>query len=214
MKPADDTTRKPLRSTREKADSCDALLAAARAGDGAALAALLELARPRARAVALKVLRNGSDADDAVQDALLKVWRNLPRFEGRASFFTWVHRIVMNACLDLRRREKVRGEVSEHDDGERGEPLHEPAHEETPEVLLQRSRAGALVRGALIGLSPAHREVIELRELEEYSYDEISREVRCPIGTVMSRLHHARRRLAGELQSRVAPRAGRLSEAA
>jgi RNA polymerase sigma-70 factor (ECF subfamily) len=172
------------------------LIEKARAGDRRAFDRLLEEARPRAVAVAMKVLRNPNDAEDAVQEAMLKVWRYLPRFEGRASFFTWIHRIVMNSSLDLRRKEKVRAtEREENDDGERVD-ISEPAHEETPERIMQAREASAQVQTALADLSPAHREAIVLRELEEHSYEEIAEKAGCPIGTVMSRLHHARKRLA------------------
>src|SRR3954453_11839874 len=89
----------------------DELLAKAKAGDHQAFAALVSDARPRALAVALKVLRNPDDAEDAVQDAFLKVWRYLGRFEGRSSFSPWIHRIVMNASLDLLRRQSCRPET-------------------------------------------------------------------------------------------------------
>lgn len=177
----------------------DTLIVRAQKGDNKALERLLCEARPRALAVAMKVLRNPSDAEDAVQDAMTKVWRYLPRFEGRASFFTWIHRIVMNSSLDLLRREKVRSEVRE--ENEDGEPIasYEPSHEETPEVLLATKQTNHKVRTAMKVLSPVHAQALSLREFEEYSYDEIAEKAGCPIGTVMSRLHHARRRLAEEL---------------
>lgn len=187
-------------------DVGDALLARARGGDRQAIEALLADARPRALAVALKVLRNPDDAEDAVQDAFLKVWRYLFRFEGRASFSTWLHRIVMNASLDLLRRQSCRPEATaiDGDEDATGGRALEPAHEETPERRLGEAETGALVRGALAMLSPVHREAIALREFEDLSYQEIASASRCPVGTVMSRLHHARRKLADELRGALA----------
>jgi RNA polymerase sigma-70 factor (ECF subfamily) len=176
------------------------LVRRARRGDQGALDQLLRDARPRALAVALKMLRNPDDADDAVQDAFLKVWKNLGRFEGRASFSTWVHRIVMNACLDLRRRQACRPGSAEDatmsDDG--AEDVVEP---ETPERALGRAEVGTLVHDALATLAPVHRQALTLRELEDHSYEEIAQAAGCPIGTVMSRLHHARKKLAEELHA-------------
>jgi RNA polymerase sigma-70 factor (ECF subfamily) len=176
------------------------LLTRAQAGDHQAFAALVADARPRALAVALKVLRNPDDAEDAVQDAFFKVWRYLGRFEGRSSFSTWIHRIVMNASLDLLRRQSCRPET--HAEAEEpGERAVEPAHEQTPERSLDEAQTGALVRSAVATLSPAHRQALTLREFEDHSYEEIARVSQCPIGTVMSRLHHARRRVAEELRA-------------
>jgi RNA polymerase sigma-70 factor (ECF subfamily) len=182
----------------------DALLAKAQRGDHQAFAALMAEARPRALAVAFKVLRNPDDAEDAVQDAFLKVWRYLGRFEGRASFSTWIHRIVMNASLDLLRRQSCRPETHAEVEETADRRALEPSHEETPEQSLAEAQTGAIVRTALSKLSPSHREALTLREFEDRSYEEIATASRCPIGTVMSRLHHARRKLAQELRGTLA----------
>ena len=150
--------------------------------------------------MALKVLRNPDDAEDAVQDAFLKVWRYLGRFEGRASFSTWIHRIVMNASLDLVRRQSCRPESHVESDEASDRRPNEPAHEQTPEHTLAEAQTSAIVRTALATLSPPHRQALTLREFEDRSYEEIAAASKCPIGTVMSRLHHARRKLADELR--------------
>jgi RNA polymerase sigma-70 factor (ECF subfamily) len=180
-------------------DALAVLIGRAKRGDQEAFAALVADARPRALAVAVKVLRNPDDAEDAVQDAFIKVWRYLGRFEGRSSFSTWIHRIVMNASLDLLRRQSCRPET--HAEGEEGEHRpSEPIEEETPETTLDEAQTGALVRAAVATLSPTHRQALTLREFEDRSYEEIALASKCPIGTVMSRLHHARRKLADELE--------------
>jgi len=178
----------------------DALLKKAQAGDHQAFAALVADARPRALAVALKVLRNPDDAEDAVQDAFLKVWRYLGRFEGRASFSTWIHRIVMNASLDLVRRQSCRPEAHTESEEASERKSAEPAHDETPERSLAEAQQNAIVRTALASLSPPHRQALTLREFEDRSYEEIAAVSKIPIGTVMSRLHHARRKLADSLR--------------
>jgi RNA polymerase sigma-70 factor (ECF subfamily) len=178
------------------------LIARAQRGDRKAMDALLLDARPRALAVALKVLRNPDDAEDAVQDAFLKAWRNLFRFEGRSSFSTWIHRIVMNASLDLLRRQACRPGVNE-DEPATNEETAEPSWEDTPERAVAAAETRQIVHGALEVLSPVHRLAVTLRELEDRSYEEIARASSCPVGTVMSRLHHARRKLADELRARL-----------
>jgi RNA polymerase sigma-70 factor (ECF subfamily) len=180
----------------------DELIEAARRGDRAALNRLLSDARPRLLAVALRVVRDRDEAEDVVQEALVKVCRSLARFEGRSSFSTWLHRIVVNAALDRLRRQGARREKVADDDERTLEPV-EKIDEQTPERVVSRRETGAVVRGALARLSPVHREVLELREFEGESYRDVARLVRCPVGTVMSRLHHARHKLAAELASAV-----------
>jgi RNA polymerase sigma-70 factor (ECF subfamily) len=176
------------------------VIARAKEGDTKAIDQLLKSQRQRSMATALRVLHNPDDAEDAVQDAFLKIWRSLPSFEGRSSFQTWVHRIVINASLDLMRKQAARPEISER--SERGEDVDvsEPAHDVTPESELGNREIERLVHRAVATLPEVHRQVLELREFEECSYQEIAEIIQCPIGTVMSRLHHARGRLAEDMR--------------
>jgi len=160
---------------------------------------LLAAARPRMFAVALRMTRNPDDADDVVQEAMMKVWRAFDRFEGRAALTTWIHRIVVNAALDrLRARGPVALAARTDDDSFEREAADGDGQiaVETPEELVRSAEVGAEVHRALEALPPAQRQVLALRELEGESYQSIADIVRCPIGTVMSRLHHARHRLA------------------
>jgi RNA polymerase sigma-70 factor (ECF subfamily) len=188
-------------ASTEPNHAADPRVARARGGDSAAFEVLLSEVRPRALVVANKVLRNPDDAEDAVQEAFLKAWRNLHRFEGRSSFSTWIHRIVMNTSLDLLRRQACRpGVGTEEENLDRGLRSSE-VEIETPERQMVRTEVKEMVHGALAVLSPSHREALTLRELEEHSYEEIAQIAACPIGTVMSRLHHARKKIADELRS-------------
>jgi len=186
----------------ESADSTGALIAAAKGGDRGALDRLLASQRPRAMAAALRVLHNPDDAEDAVQDAFLKVWRSLPSFEGRSSFSTWVHRIVTNASVDLMRKTAARAETVERP--ELQEPVSaptEPGCDATPESVLADREVASIVRLAVSALPDAQRQAVVLREFEDCSYQEMAKIIACPIGTVMSRLHHARGKLARELRA-------------
>lgn len=182
-------------------DAFAALVEQAKAGQRKALDELLAALRPRAMAVAMKVLRNSDDAEDAVQEAFIKIWRSLRAFEGRSSFSTWLHRIVMNASLDLLRRGGgSRCESHAPAEGQRESPAGvEQASERTPESDFAEREMKWLVRTAIARLPVLHRQAVELRELEDYSYQEMADTIQCPIGTVMSRLHHARHRLAADL---------------
>ena len=179
-------------------------LAEVKAGDRDALETLLAGARPRLCAVAFKMMRDRDDAEDVVQEAMMKVWKNVGRFEGRAAVSTWLHRIVVNTANDhLRSRRHAavgparRGVAT----GDEDHQVPEAVDAETPEVLLGRAEIGGVVRGAMAALSPAHREVLSLREIQGESYESIATLACCPVGTVMSRLHHARLRLAETLIS-------------
>jgi RNA polymerase sigma-70 factor (ECF subfamily) len=180
--------------------NADDLVGAACAGDRAALNRLLAGARPRLLAVALRMVKDRDDAEDVVQEALLKVCRHLTHFEARSAFTTWLHRIVVNAALDRLRRQQPRWErVPPPAEDERHAPAPEAVDEETPERLVARAETGAVVRGAIATLSAPHQEALELRELEGESYQTIAEIARVPVGTVMSRLHHARRKLQAQL---------------
>ena len=174
------------------------LVAAAQTGAGAALERLLAEARPRLLSLAMRVLNDADEAEDAVQDAMIKVWRNLGRFEGRAAFTTWLHRIAVNAALDrLRRRGGVPLSAGEPD--EHHHDTSEPALPETPERIFARAETAVVVRRAMGQLSETHGEALRLCDLEGESYATIAEVTECPLVTVMSRLFHARRKLARAL---------------
>lgn len=188
----------------EQEDGQEKLVEQAKAGNGESLESLLAANRPRAMAAALKVLHNRDDAEDAVQDAFLKVWRCIGAFEGRSSFSTWIHRIVTNTSLDLLRRNGSRGELAgrgqERDRAREDSAIAvEYASDATPESELCHTEIQRIVRDAVATLPLPHRQAVELREFEDFSYQEMADIIRCPVGTVMSRLHHARNKLASEL---------------
>ena len=179
-----------------------AILQAAQSGDRRALEMLIAWARPRLVAQALRIVRNPDDAEDVVQEALVKVCRHIGRFEQRSSLATWLHRIGTNAALDWLRREKARLDHPAQpnhgrDDTEAAPP--DGVDERTPEALVGGAEIDTAVRGAMRSLPDLHHEVLALREIDGASYLEIAEIAGCPIGTVMSRLHHARRRLTDAL---------------
>jgi RNA polymerase sigma-70 factor (ECF subfamily) len=179
-------------------DRNGALVEAAKRGATEALERLLAEARPKMFALAMRVLSNADDAEDAVQDAMIKVWRNIRRFEGRAAFSTWLHRIAVNAALDrLRRRGNLH--ISADAPDEHPHEAAEATLPETPERICARAETAVVVRRAMAQLSDTHGEALRLCDLEGESYATIAEVTECPIGTVMSRLFHARRKLAREL---------------
>jgi RNA polymerase sigma-70 factor (ECF subfamily) len=176
----------------------------AQKGDRDAFRLLVERYQGRAYRLALRVLHDEEQARDAVQDAFLKAYVNLGSFEGRSSFYTWLYRLVMNLCLDAKRRGRAARWVDtpEPDDLERlTAPEVRPAdhafraHEEEPDAALGRLELRAALARAIEELPDAARETLILRELEGLSYSEIAEALSIPKGTVMSRLHYARRRV-------------------
>jgi RNA polymerase sigma-70 factor (ECF subfamily) len=131
-----------------------------------------------------------------VQDAFIKAYGALDRFEGRSSFYTWLHRIVMNLCLDRKRRERSSRRVEWSEEVER-EVEADPESPATPEpaLALERAELRAQLARAIAGLPEDARRTLELREIDGLSYQEIAEALGVPKGTVMSRLHYARRRV-------------------
>jgi len=170
---------------------------------------LVERYQGRAFGLALRVLRDEEQARDVVQDAFLKAYGALDRFEGRSSFYTWLHRIVMNLCLDRKRRERSARRVEWSEEIER-EVEADPEAPETPlpERALERAELRAELARAIAALPEDARRTLELREIDGLSYQEIAECLGVPKGTVMSRLHYARKRVRGALVAAGAVEAG------
>jgi RNA polymerase sigma-70 factor (ECF subfamily) len=141
--------------------------------------------------------RNGHDAEDLVQDALLRAFRAFPGFRG-ADGRAWLLAIVRNACFTWLHRNRQQEVTTEFD-----EEVHTPEGEAlNPETLVMREGESVRVRQALEELPAEFREVVVLREIEGLSYKEIATVVDIPVGTVMSRLARARGRLHRGLTAR------------
>lgn len=163
----------------------------AAAGDQAAYGILVERHGPTARRVALSILRDEHDAEDAAQDGLVAAWRSLERFDLDRPFRPWLMRIVVNAARDLVRRRAVRQADMLSPDA----PASGPGPEQDAERALLRMR----LRSALARLPERQRLVVTLFDAEGFSHAEIADLVGAPEGTVRSELFHARRALREEL---------------
>jgi RNA polymerase sigma-70 factor (ECF subfamily) len=178
------------------------LVAAAQRGDREAFKTLFERYHRRAYALALGVVRHPDDALDVVQEAFIKAHKHLDKFEGNASFYTWLYRIVMNLAIDhLRKHRKVKPV-------ELDETRLESAGDESllPRILggnpgqaLLDKQIRARIDTALDQLSENHRAVLVMRELEGLSYEDMAQAMNCSKGTIMSRLFHARRNMQKRL---------------
>ncbi len=171
----------------------------ARQGDHAAFRVLVERYQGRAYRLALRVLRDEESARDAVQEAFLKAYRSLDRFQGRSSFYTWFYRLVVNLCLDMRRRDRSDRHVEWaeeliHPSDQPGDPSREEA-DGGPAGALERAQIRERVAAAIDQLPDVQRETLILREVEGLSYKEIAESLGISKGTVMSRLHYARKKV-------------------
>jgi RNA polymerase sigma-70 factor (ECF subfamily) len=175
------------------------LVAKCQMGDTAAFNELVTRYRQRGFAMIYNMVRNEQDAWDLTQDGFLKAWKSISRFRGQSSFFTWLYRILMNVTIDWMRRKQIEGGTEFDDRVALG--TVEPAAQTAPRPELQPlarvsdKEIRARIDEAITRLSPEHRTVIILREMEGLDYQEIAEAMECSIGTVMSRLFYARKKL-------------------
>jgi RNA polymerase sigma-70 factor, ECF subfamily len=174
-----------------------------REGDRDAFRTLVERYQGKVATLALGILRSRDDALDVVQETFTKAYQSLDRFKGESSFYTWVYRIAVNLCIDHQRHDAKLPQVP-LETGERGDTIIRPAADglrgDEPFERARDTEIARRLREAISELTPEHRAVILLREVEGLSYEEISRVLQCPKGTVMSRLHYARRQLQTRLR--------------
>ena len=181
--------------------SDEQLVRSAQSGDMVAFEELVARHRDKIYARAYSMMRNEDEALDLSQEAWVKAWQRLVQFQGDSSFPTWITRIVINLCLDQLRRQKRRRteSIDAMDDESGGVERHLPVVLVNPTEGLERAELRARIEKALGQLSEAHRTVIVLCEFQSMEYKEIAKAMDCSIGTVMSRLFYARRRLASLL---------------
>lgn len=178
------------------------------AGDTEEYRVLVDRYQHRALAVAIGIVGNRDDAEDLVQHSFLKAYSNLASFRGQSSFYTWLYRILYNLSIDLSRKAYRRSEMQVEEGVSieaiasrvGGDPEQYMGHVVGPEEAFNRAEMREAFSEALEELSPEHRSVLMLREIEGLSYAEISETVGCTKGTVMSRLHHARKRMQARLR--------------
>ena len=174
-------------------------------GDKVAFGKLVDRYYEMVYAVAYGVLHHREKARDVTQEVFLKVFHEIIRFEGKAKFKTWLYRVTVNAALDEGRKKKYTESLDATDasqeDDERpvvivdsgAGPREEAAHQELRELLDH----------ALAQLSPEHRAVLVLREWQGLSYEEIAESLGIELGTVMSRIHYARKKLGDILRGKL-----------
>jgi RNA polymerase sigma-70 factor, ECF subfamily len=190
----------------------DILLDAVRRGEAGAFGPLVARHRHKLFLRILCIVQNHDDAEDVLQETLIRAYRGAARFRGDAGFYTWLYRIATNCALEmLSRRKRLIPErpSSVPDDLEIG--WLAPAWDD-PEQVLCGVQMVAAVGAALDAMLPEFRTAILLREIDGLSYHEIADAMLCPVGTVKSRISSARSAIATKLRSNGFPAVGHVSE--
>ncbi len=162
-------------------------------GDSWAFEQLVNKYEARLYSVALRMCGNREDAQDCLQDAMLRIYRSLDRFKGQSAFSTWAYRITMNTCLDELRRRRSRAATSLDALLETGwDPAAETVTPEDAAISAEQRRE---LEAAIADLPEDMRSAIILREMHDMTYEEISEALDTNIGTVKSRISRGRERL-------------------
>ena len=175
------------------------------AGDTEAFDELVTRYRTRVFGMIYNMVHSEEDAWDLAQDAFVKAWKSIKPFRGRSSFYTWLYRIVMNVAIDWMRKRQVKSGGTEFDEATQLKEI-DPASKTAPKAdalpyeTMERGEIRERIDQAIAQLTPEHRAVILMKEIEEMQYHEIAEALECSIGTVMSRLFYARKKLQNLLR--------------
>lgn len=156
--------------------------------------------------IAYGMLSDYEDASDASQEVFVKVYKSIASFRGQSSFTTWLYRICSNVCNDMLRKRQRRGvtvSLDNGDDEENGMQQEPVSDAPSPEEQVQMNERQRVLVQAINELPPDYREVILYADIKNLSYDEIALILRCPNGTVKSRLNRARNALRKKLSSKM-----------
>lgn len=173
------------------------LIQRAKSGDESSFESLILGCQNKAYNIALRYLKNEEDALDALQESFIKIFRHLNSFKEDSRFDTWVYRIVVNTCNDMLRKnsnQKITDSIFKTDD-EKESVIEIPDSTGSPETVLAKKETTAHIITCLERLNQEQKEIIVLRDVHGFSYEEISEILNCSIGTVKSRINRSRLRL-------------------
>jgi RNA polymerase sigma-70 factor (ECF subfamily) len=168
------------------------LIADSLEGDTAAFGELVRRYQDRLYTTVYRLVDNADDALDVVQEAFLHAYQSLGSFKGDALFFTWLHRIGVNTAISLKRKKRVMVRIDAVHNGETAIEPFDPSDLSRPGHAIEQSEQERHIQQALARLSPEHRAVLVMKDMEEMKYEEIAQVLGVPIGTIRSRLHRAR----------------------
>lgn len=171
------------------------LIRRAQQSDNEAFEQLLLLHQKKVYNLCLRMSANPDDALDLSQEAFIKAWRSIGQYQFEASFSTWLFRLTSNVCIDFLRRKKRRQETSlteNYDDSDEGEEFSLPDTAPLPEEQAITNETKIELAQAMERLGPEHREILQLRVVENLPYEQIAEILDIRVGTVKSRLARAR----------------------
>ncbi len=167
------------------------LIAECLQGRTAAFGELVRRYQDRLYNTVYRLVDNGEDAQDVIQEAFLNAYQSLRTFKGDSQFFTWLYRIAVNTAISLKRKRRAVLAKAGVSKAGGSEPL-DPSELSRPEHALERAEQESRIQNALQRLSPEHRTVLILKDMEGQKYETMAEILQVPIGTVRSRLHRAR----------------------
>jgi RNA polymerase sigma-70 factor (ECF subfamily) len=174
-------------------------------GRTAAFVELVEPYQDRLYNTVYRLLDNAEDARDVVQETFLSAYQSLGRFKGDSLFFTWLYRIAFNTAVSLKRKQRATLRIHAGEDDSGVDPLDD-SERSKPGYALERAEEERRVQGALNRLSPEHRAVLVMKDIEGLKYEDIAGVLEVAVGTVRSRLHRARLELRELLLQSERPR--------
>ncbi|ABR49266.1 RNA polymerase, sigma-24 subunit, ECF subfamily [Alkaliphilus metalliredigens QYMF] len=180
-------------------------------GDSESFEKLILQHQKKAFNIAYRMLGNLEDANDVTQEALLKAYRAINRFQEKSSFSTWLYTIVTNTCVDfIRKNRKTKVVYLDREyEGEEGQYKREVYDDENgPEELLEKKEVQRLIHDAINLLNYEQRKVIILRDIEGFSYREIAEILDCAEGTIKSRINRARSNLKNLITEKIRGKEG------
>ncbi len=176
------------------------LIAECNQGNTEAFGELVRRYQERLYHCVYRLVDNVEDAQDVVQEAFLSAYQSLDGFKGDSLFFTWLYRIAVNTAISLKRKRRALARIETGDEGERTFEPADSSEDNRPGYALEQAELERRVHDALNRLSPEHRAVLVLKDLEGQKYETMAEILQVPIGTIRSRLHRARLELRALLE--------------
>ena len=180
------------------------LVADAKKGDPQAFERLLKKYRKSVYYMLLKMVKNADDAEDLTQEAFAKAFNSIEKCDSKFAFSTWLFRIATNNCIDFIRKKRVQTvSIDQPIDGDDGSSMRIDVRDENldPNEAMLKQQRKRYLRMAIARLPEKYRVLVELRYFQEYSYEEVAKELQIPLGTVKAQLFRARELLNQELKN-------------
>ncbi len=169
-------------------------------GNATAYCALVQRYQERLYHSVYRLVTHADDALDVVQEAFLNAYQNLDSFKGDSLFFTWLYRIAVNTAISMKRKKRLVLSIDANSNGHTAVDPLDPSELSRPGYSLEQVEQEQRIQRALSCLSPEHRAVLVMKDMEGQKYEEMAEVLGVPIGTIRSRLHRARLELRDLLE--------------